>query len=97
MKINSCIRPYSEEHNFGSDGTTVIMCHSGRDDSLGQHVLIAAKRKGKSAEWVVNRTTLLPVRISINSWLASSCLSYVITAHAPGLKFRKQSVYCRNE
>lgn len=53
MKINSYIRPYRVEHCLETDATTVIKCHSGSDDCLVQHVLMAAKRKGKSVEWVV--------------------------------------------
>lgn len=66
MKINSYIRPYKEEHRLETDATTVIKCHSGSDDCLLQHVLMAAKHKGKSVEWVVNYTTILSVHISFN-------------------------------
>lgn len=76
MKMNSYIRPYSEERHSETDVTTVVKCHSGSDDCLVQHVLMATKRKGKSVEWVVNCTTLLSVYISCNRWLPSSCLSY---------------------
>lgn len=87
MEINSYIRPYSEEHHLETDATTVIKCHSGSDDCLVKHVLMAAKRKGKSVEWDVNSTTLLCVYISHNRWVPSSCLSYIFTAHAAGVEF----------
>lgn len=95
MKMNSYMRPYSEERQL-TDAAAVIKCHSGSDDCLVQHVLMAAKRKGKSVEWEVNCTALLSVCIGCNRWLPSSCLSYVFTVHADGVKPTK-SVYCRNE
>lgn len=99
MKINSYIRPYSEEHHLETDATKVIKCHSGSDDCLVQHVLMAAKRKGKSVEWVVNCTTLLSVHISFNRWLPSSCLSYVFSLQHMQLEcsLENKVLYCRNE
>lgn len=81
MKMKSYLRPYSEERGLEADVTTVIKCLGGSDDCLVQHVLMAAKRKGKSVEWVDNCTTPLSVYISCNRWFPSSCLSYVFTAH----------------
>lgn len=75
MKMYSYISPYSEDHHLEADAATVIKCHSGRDDCLVQHVLMIAKRKGMSVEWVVNCTTILSAYINFNKWLPSSCLS----------------------
>lgn len=66
MKMNSYIRPYSEERHLETNATTVFKCHSGSDDCLMQHALMATKRKGKSVEWVVNCSTILSVYISFN-------------------------------
>lgn len=77
MKSNSYIRPCNVEHHLETDATTIIKGHSGSDDDcLVHHVLMAAKQKGKSVEWVVNCTTLFSVNIIFDGQVPAFWRSY---------------------
>lgn len=89
MKMNSDTRPHSEAPRLGTDVTTVVECVGGSDDCLVQHVLMAAKRKGKSVEWVDHCNALLSVYISCNRRLPSSRVS---AAHADSLLHKAKAL-----